>query len=63
MANTPRYVSANLTPDAANALRALTASMTIAKGRRVTTSDLVAALVELGNERQEELLAQLRKGE
>lgn len=62
MAPAPRYVSANLTPEAAGALRALTAAMTIAKGRRVTTSDLVGALVELGNEQQAELLAKLQKG-
>lgn len=61
MAATTRYVSANLTPDAANALRALTATMTVEKGRRVTTSDLVTALVELGNEQRGELLVRLRK--
>lgn len=62
MAPPPRYVSANLTHEAASALRALTAAMTIAKGRRVTTSDLVAALCELGNEQQDELLTRLQKG-
>lgn len=63
MPDTPRYVSANLTPEAARALRDLTATMTMANGRRVTTSDLVTALAELGSEQQDELLAKIRKGD
>lgn len=61
MPDTPRYVSANLTPDAARALRDLTAAMTVANGRRVTTSDLVTALAELGNDQQDELLVRIQR--
>jgi hypothetical protein len=63
MPGTPRYVSANLTPEAAGALRDLTATMTIASGRRVTTSDLVNALVNLGKEQQDELLARIQEAD
>lgn len=59
MATATRYISANLTPDAANELRALTAAMTIAKGRRVTTSELITALIGLGRAREDDLIANL----
>lgn len=63
MPDTPRYVSANLTPEAARALRDLTAAMTVANGKRVTTSDVVTALAELGNEQQDALLDRIRRGD
>lgn len=60
MATATRYISANLTPDAANELRSLTASMTINEGRRVTTSDLITALIKLGRANPAELAAHLQ---
>jgi hypothetical protein len=60
MATATRYISANLTPDAANELRSLTASMTISEGRRVTTSDLITALIKLGRANHAELAAHLQ---
>jgi hypothetical protein len=62
MATEARYVSANLTPDAAAGIRSLTAAMTIEKGKRVTTSDLVLALVYLGQQHQDELIAKIKEG-
>lgn len=59
MATEPRYVSANLTPDAAARLRALTATMTIERGKRVTTSELVIALANLAEKHKGDLLVEI----
>lgn len=56
-----RYVSANLTPDAAGALRDLCAVMTIETGRRVTTSSLVSVLAAWGDTHRAELSDALRQ--
>jgi hypothetical protein len=61
MATTPRYISANLTPHAATALRDLSAAMTIQKGHRVTTSQLITALVGLGQKDHTALLTELSR--
>lgn len=61
MATEARYVSANLTQPAAKELRTLTASMTAERGSRVTTSNLVLALIRLGHKYQGELLADLNR--
>lgn len=60
MAIAARYISANLTPPAANGLRSMTAAMTIATGRRVTTSDMLNALIELGICHEPELIDALK---
>jgi hypothetical protein len=57
----PRYVSANLLPATATELRTLTAVMTAETKRRVTTSDLLSALLTWGDAHRDELAALLRK--
>lgn len=54
------YKSAALTQATAQRLLMLTASMTVEKGSRVTTSELVDALMDLGQEEQGRLIAHLK---
>lgn len=61
MATETRYISANLAKPTAQRLRTLTAAMTVEKGSRVTTSELVDALMDLGEEDQAKLLAKLKE--
>lgn len=55
-----RYVSVNLLPNVAGDLRTLTASQTVALGRRVTVSEVVAGLITLSGDHAAELANLIR---
>jgi hypothetical protein len=57
--DTDRYISVNLTQDAAKQLRNLCAEMTIARGKRVTTSELELALLALAEQHRDTLIQHL----
>lgn len=49
----PRYVSANLKPDTATHLRRVVAELTLMRGRRVTTSEVIDAALAYAEHRPE----------
>jgi hypothetical protein len=56
MTTKPRYMSANLTIPAASRLRVMNGSLIADTGRRITTSDLITALIDLGEAHRAELI-------
>lgn len=49
----PRYISANLKPDTATRLRRFVAELTLMRGRRVTTSEVIDAALDFAEHRPE----------
>lgn len=60
MAN-PRFVSVNLTPAARDALRLLTAQITVDLGRRISMGDAVTVLSNIAKRHQEEITEEARR--
>ena len=60
MAN-PKFVSVNLTPAARDALRLLTAQLTVELGRRVSMGDAVSILHTVAQKHPKEIRSEARR--